>query len=84
MNRRRVATIRRDSVLFLAGLGGIAYQQVTGRVHVELLIVFGLMIGLPGIASLLSLLGGNGADAATTSSSSPSPPSSSPSSSSPT
>jgi hypothetical protein len=64
-------------VLFLFGLAGITYQTLTDRVNVALLVVFGLAAGIPGVASLLSLL--PSADESTTSSS----PSASPSSSTP-
>jgi hypothetical protein len=56
-------------VLFLFGLSGITYQTVTDRVDIALLVVFGLAAGIPGVASLLSLLPRSD----TTSSSSPSP-----------
>lgn len=62
-------------MLFLFGLAGITYQTLTDKVDVALLVVFGLAAGVPGVASLLSLLPTGG----TTSSSSPSPSPSSPS-----
>jgi hypothetical protein len=75
-----VRRVGRDTVLFVVGLAGIGYQQITGKVHWELLVVFGLMIGLPGISSLIQLVAG-GSDITPSSSSSP-PQASSPSSSS--
>jgi hypothetical protein len=68
-------------VLFLFGLGGITYQTLTDRVDVALLVVFGLAAGVPGVASLLSLLPGSTGESTTSPSRSPSPSSRQPSSS---
>lgn len=54
--QRRLPT-RRDTLLFALGCLGIGYQQVTERYHVPLLIVYGLMVGIPGIAQLAQVLG---------------------------
>lgn len=76
MNAERRIAIIRDQVLFLGGLAGIGYQQLTGNVSTTLLIVFTTMIGLPGLTNVISLLRGGGATE--------SPPPSSPSSDSST
>lgn len=63
-------------MLFLFGLSGITYQTLTDKVDIALLVVFGLAAGIPGVASLLSLLptgGRNGSPSPSPSSSSPSP-----------
>jgi hypothetical protein len=54
--RRRRLPLRRDSLTFAFGWVGIAYQQWTHNVSVPLLIVYGVAIGLPGVAALLSAL----------------------------
>lgn len=78
MKRRPVIRkLRRDSILFVFGLAGITYQTLTDKVHIALLVVFGLAAGIPGVASLLSLL--PRADITSPSSQSPSPSSPSPS-----
>lgn len=76
-----IRKLRRDSILFLFGLGGLTYQMITGRVNTALVIVCALMAGVPGVAGLVSLLLPN---ASTSSSESSSPPESSERSSSPT
>ena len=76
-SRGAARRISRDTILFVSGLAGIAYQQVTGKVSIPLLVVFGLMVGLPGVAALLALLPLGNGEAAPTTSASPSPPSSS-------
>ncbi len=54
---RRV-TVARDLILFVFGLAGIAYQQVTGDVNAVLLGIFTAMTGVPGLTNLVSLLRG--------------------------
>lgn len=81
MSRPVVRKLRRDTVLFLFGLSGITYQTLTDHVEIALLVVFGLAAGVPGVASLISLLPGQ-STGGSTSSSSPSPSPSSPTQSS--
>lgn len=50
------ARVSRDSILFVAGLAGIGYQQYTGSVSIPLLVLYGVMLGLPGVQALLGLL----------------------------
>lgn len=54
--RRRRLPFRRDSLTFAFGWAGIAYQQWTHNVSIPLLVVYGVAIGLPGIAGLVSAL----------------------------
>lgn len=61
--------------MFLLGWAGIGYQQMTHNVSIPLLVVYGVAIGLPGVAALLSA-----ASALTGSQSAPSVPAVSPSS----
>ena len=82
MSRPAVRKLRRDTVLFLFGLSGITYQTLTDHIEIALLVVFGLAAGIPGVASLLSLLPTQSTGGSTTPSSpSPSSPSPTPSSS---
>lgn len=84
MSTRRRPTVRRisrDTVLLIAGLAGIGWQQYTERVVWPLLVVYAVMIGLPGAQALLALLPGRAEqeeDEPTTGSSSPSRSRSSP------
>lgn len=72
----------------MLGAAGIGYQQVTERYNIPLLILYGLMVGVPGLAQLiLALRGladppGAGDDGSTSGTPSPSSPSPVPSSSS--
>lgn len=54
--RRRGLPIRRDSLLFGLGALGIGYQQLTERYYVPLLVIYGLMAGVPGLAQLIIAL----------------------------
>lgn len=56
------ARVSRDTVLFVAGLSGIGYQQYTGSVSIPLLVLYGVMLGLPGVSALLQLVPGPVAD----------------------
>lgn len=49
----------KDILLFLGGLAGIGYQQITGKTDLVLLIVFTTMIGLPGVANTIRLIRGD-------------------------
>lgn len=86
MTRRSVIRfrrkVRRDTILFVFGLSGITYMMISEKVNTALVILCGLMAGVPGLAGALSLLGVKLDD--TTGSESPSPqPSSPPSPSTP-
>lgn len=54
---RRIAVFK-DLTLFLGGLTGIGYQQITGDVNTVLLIIFTAMTGVPGLTNLISLFRG--------------------------
>lgn len=56
--RPTVRRVSRDGILFIAGLAGIGWQQYTERVVWPLLVVYGVMVGLPGAQALLALLPG--------------------------
>jgi len=47
--------VLRDTMCWVAGLLGIAYQQVTGKVSVELLLTYMAIIGIPGAVGLVKL-----------------------------
>lgn len=53
-------TIFRDLTLWVGGLAGIAYQQLTGQVNGELLVVYTSMLGIPGVIGLVQLSRGKG------------------------
>lgn len=52
-------TIAKDFILFLGGLAGIAYQQITGNVNPLLLLVFTAMTGVPGVTHVIAILRGS-------------------------
>lgn len=56
--RRRGLPVRRDTLLFVLGASGIGYQQVTERYYIPLLVIYGLMAGVPGLAQLIVALRG--------------------------
>lgn len=72
----------------MLGAAGIGYQQVTERYNIPLLVLYGLMVGVPGLAQLILALRGlaepgepdDGSTPGTPLPSSPSPASSSSSS----
>lgn len=77
MKWEAIRTVVRD-VLFLAvGLGGIIWQQITGTVNVELLIVYTTLLGVPSVIALKKLYPGRPETPPTPEPSSSSPPSSS-------
>jgi hypothetical protein len=45
-------------MLFALGLTGIGYQQLTERYNLPLMVLYGLMIGVPGLAQLIVALRG--------------------------
>jgi len=45
----------KDVILFSVGLTGIVYQQITGEVQEALLLVFTVMVGLPGALAVSAL-----------------------------
>lgn len=84
MRAERLLVICRDVAFLTVGIGGITYQQVTGRVSELLLAVYVGLLGVPAGLGVLSLRRADpGTDTNGSSSSSPDPsprpPSSSPS-----
>jgi hypothetical protein len=67
----------RDSLLLAGGLLGIGFQQITGKTDPLLIGVYMTMLGLPGVAGVISLVRSSGPSSQ---SSAPSPPSPLPSS----
>jgi hypothetical protein len=76
-----VTTVTRDVGSVALGLWGIYHQQITGVTSWELLVVYGALLGVPGVAGVLQLLRNGGAGTASLPSASPA--SSSPATSSP-
>jgi hypothetical protein len=73
-----IRTVVRDVTFLVIGLGGITYQQVTGRVNVELLLVYTGLLGVPAAVAVKKLYPGRTETPPTVEPSSPSqPPSSS-------
>jgi hypothetical protein len=71
-------TVVRDVTFLVIGLGGIIFQQVTGRVNVELLLVYTGLLGVPAAVAVKKLYPGRTETPPTAEPSSPSqPPSSS-------
>lgn len=71
MSARRLP-VRRDSLLFALGILGIGYQQYTGRFNLALMILYGLMVGVPGLAQLIVAFRGLSSEEVPTSSTGPS------------
>jgi hypothetical protein len=42
----------------MLGAAGIGYQQITERYYIPLLVIYGLMAGVPGLAQLIIALKG--------------------------
>jgi hypothetical protein len=78
--QKRRLPIRRDAVTWLFGLGGLGWMLHTGNAPWPLVIVFGLMGGVPGLSQLVTALRGL-TDGSESSSPQPSLPSSLPTSS---
>lgn len=57
MKPHGLLTAARDVGFIVVGLGGIIYQQITGLVNVELLLVYLALLGVPGALGLLQLRG---------------------------
>jgi len=51
----RFIAIAKDIVLFVGGLSGIAYQQITNNINPLLLLIFAIMTGTPGVVNIISL-----------------------------
>lgn len=55
MTPERRITIAKDLILFLIGIGGIGYQQVTGKFNLALALIYALATGIPGVTNLFAL-----------------------------
>lgn len=77
MKIQNVLVVGRDAGMIVVGLGGIIFQQVTGRVNIELLLTYTALLGVPGAIQVLQRLF-RGATPTTGSSPPSLPPSSSP------
>lgn len=73
MKTERTIVVVKDVVLFVGGLTGIAYQQLTGKVHELLLLVFTVMVGLPGLQAMWTLKNSSHIDSPSSSSQQRSP-----------
>jgi hypothetical protein len=70
----RFLAISRDTSCLVIGAYGIVHMEYTGKVNEALLVVFTAMLGVPGIAGLLSLRKQIGGAGGTTVPPLPSPP----------
>lgn len=61
MSWERAWPLARDMATFATGLGMIIFQQVTGNVNLDLLLVATGLCGVPGIIASTNLLRGNAA-----------------------
>jgi hypothetical protein len=76
--RQRGLPVRRDTLLFVLGACGIGYQQMTEKYYIPLLVIYGLMAGIPGVAQLVIALRGLAPDLEQDEPPTPPAPSSSP------
>lgn len=53
--KQQTWVVAKDVILFSVGLTGIVYQQITGEVQEALLLVFTVMVGLPGALAVNAL-----------------------------
>lgn len=83
MKLQAFVTVARDLVLLGIGTFGILHQEITGHVNLDLLVLYGVMVGVPGAAALVQVARGSATLTVTTKPSSElAEPSSSPSASS--
>lgn len=61
MTLERWLVLARDTSMWVGGLVGIGYQQATGQVSGELLLVYLAMLGVPGVLGLVTLRPGGDA-----------------------
>lgn len=57
MTASRVYTVARDTLCLLVGLGGLIFQQITGRTNTELIAAWLMLLGfaVPGVTALRHL-----------------------------
>jgi hypothetical protein len=73
MNWSKAFAVARDALCLGLGIFGVAHQEITGRVNVDLLVLYSVMLGTPGTIGLVNLLRGKVQVSVTTEPSSPSP-----------
>lgn len=56
MTLERATTIGRDVAIWSAGIYGIVHQELTGRVHLELLVLYMAVLAIPGGIGLFQLV----------------------------
>lgn len=56
MDTRAAIAVGRDVALMLIGAIGIMHQEFVGPVKIELLTLYGALLGVPGAANIVALL----------------------------
>lgn len=73
MNWSKAFALCRDVACLGLGIFGVAHQEITGHVNLDLLAVYTVLLGLPGAVGLVQLTRGKLQVTVTTESPSPSP-----------
>ena len=73
MNWSKAFAVVRDMLCLGLGIFGVAHQEITGHVSVDLLILYAVLLGTPGTIGLLNLARGKVQVSLTTEPSPPSP-----------
>jgi hypothetical protein len=55
---RAIFAVVRDVICLAAGIFGILFQQITGQVNIQLLLVYLALVGTPGTIGLVQLVRG--------------------------
>lgn len=75
MKLRKVLVLLRDLAPLVLGIFGVLHQEITGRVNLDLLGLYTLLLGTPGAIAVVHLVRGNEGQSDTPSSSPAPPPS---------
>lgn len=70
MKLQAVIAVTRDLILLGIGTFGILHQEITGHVNLDLLTLYGVLVGAPGVVALTQLSRGKPEPTDTTASSS--------------
>jgi hypothetical protein len=71
---QKIFAVCRDLCCLGLGIFGVAHQEITGHVNLDLLALYTVLLGTPGAVGLVQLLRGRLQVTVTTESESPSPP----------
>lgn len=73
MNWSKAFAVIRDGLCLGLGIFGVAHQEITGRVNLDLLVLYAVLLGTPGTIGLIQLAKGKVQVSVTTEPPSPSP-----------